>query len=266
MSQAPGALKVLIVDDEEPARSYLRRQLQALGSVEILGECANGFAAVKAAAERAPDLVFLDIQMPKLDGFEVCELLDPKVLVVFVTAYDQHALRAFEIHAVDYLLKPVPAERLRQALDRARARLGRPGPEILALSASARPGGFLERLVVKDGADIVLVPCDRLDWVEAQEDYVALHSQGKAFLKNQTIASLEAALDPKRFVRIHRSTIVALDRIAQIHPYSKDDRLAVLKDGTRLPISRTGYRKLRALWEGAGISVPLPPDDPDPAT
>jgi two-component system LytT family response regulator len=251
MNEPGGALRVLIVDDEEPARQFLRRELETVGSVEILGECANGFAAVKAATELKPEVVFLDIQMPKLDGFEVCELLDPKVLVVFVTAYDAHALRAFEVHAVDYLLKPVSAERLRRALEHARERLGEPGPGILAVSAAARPAGFLERLVVKDGADIVFIPCARLDWVEAQEDFVALHSQGRSFLKNQTIASLEAALDPKRFVRIHRSSIVNLERIVQVHPYSKDDKLAVLKDGTRLPISRGGYKKLRALWDGA---------------
>lgn len=249
MTESATPLRVLIVDDEEPARKFLRRRLEEIGGVEILGECPNGFAAVKAAAEHKPDLVFLDIQMPKLDGFEVCELLGPTVLVIFVTAYDQHALRAFEVQAVDYLLKPFSAERLQKALERARARIGRPAAEILPLAARAKPGGYLERLVVKDGSSIVFVPCEKIDFIEAQEDFVALHTQGKVLLKHQTIASLEAALDPRHFVRIHRGSIVAVNRIAQLHPYSKDDKLAVLKDGTRLPVSRAGYKKLRALWE-----------------
>lgn len=249
MSANATPLRVLIVDDEEPARAFLRRRLAEVGGVEIISECPNGFAAVKAAAEHKPDLVFLDIQMPRLDGFEVCELLGPGVPVIFVTAHDEHALRAFEVAAVDYLLKPFSAERLRKALERARTRIGRPAPEILSIAARAKPGGYLERLVVKDGPDIVLVPCEKIDFIEAQQDFVALHTQGKVLLKNQTIASLEAALDPRHFVRIHRGSIVALSRIAQIHPYSKDDKMAVLKDGTRLPVSRAGYKKLRALWE-----------------
>ncbi|HEV7499816.1 MAG TPA: response regulator, partial [Vicinamibacteria bacterium] len=180
-------IRVLIVDDEAPARALLREMLSAEPDVEILGEAATGLEAVKAAAELQPEAVFLDIEMPKLDGFEVLELLDPRIAVVFVTAYDSHALRAFEVHAVDYVLKPYRAERLREALSRARARVGqRPDPAVLA--RAARPSGqYAHRVVVKDGAQIHVIPVDRLDYAQAQDDYVALRTDGKTLLKTQTL-------------------------------------------------------------------------------
>jgi two-component system LytT family response regulator len=234
-------LKAAIVDDEELARGYLRELLQAHPEIEIVADSANGFEAVKAIAETAPDLLFLDVQMPKLDGFEVLELIDPAraPVVIFITAYDQYAMRAFDAQAVDYLLKPFDAARFERALDRARARLGerRPPPEI-------PPAATRERIVVKDGTRVHVIPVAKLDYVEAQDDYVALHSEGKSYLKQQSIASVEAMLDPARFVRIHRSAIVNLERIARIEPYGKDSRLAILTDGTRLPVSRTGYARL----------------------
>jgi two-component system LytT family response regulator len=247
-------LRAVIVDDEELARGFLREMLRAHPEIEIAAECANGFEAVKAIAETAPDLLFLDVQMPKLDGFEVLELIGPGgPAVIFVTAYDQYAMRAFDAHAVDYLLKPFSMERFERALERAKSRLGerRPSPE-LAREARA-PEQRPQRLVVKDGARVHVIPLEKLDYVEAQDDYVALHSSGKSYLKQQPIGSLEAVLDPARFVRIHRSAIVNLERLARIEPYAKESRVAILTDGTRLPVSRSGYaRLLKAMGDSQG--------------
>ena len=238
----------VIVDDEELARRLLREYLQSSPDVEIVAECANGFEAVKAISEHKPDLVFLDVQMPKLDGFEVLELIDTQVAVIFVTAYDQYAMRAFDAHAVDYLLKPFSLERFEKALERARQRLGEKMPPAAELAREARfPQQYLQRIVVKDGARVHIIPVDALDYAEAQDDYVSLHSQRKGYLKQQTISSLEASLDPQQFVRIHRSVIVNLARVAKIEPYAKDSRVAVLSDGTQLPISRAGYDRLKGL-------------------
>ncbi len=251
-------IRAVIVDDEELARHLLREYLQQAGGVEVVAECANGFEAVKVIAERKPDLVFLDVQMPKLDGFEVLELIDPSVAVIYVTAYDQYAMRAFDAHAVDYLLKPFSADRFKKALERARQRLGEPAPVKprvtgTELSAAARaPEQRLERIVVKDGAKVHIIPLDKLDYVEAQDDYVALRSEKKNYLKQQTISSVEAQLDPKKFVRIHRSYIVNLERIARIEPYTKDSRVAVLTDGTQLPVSRSGHARLKELLGEVG--------------
>jgi two-component system LytT family response regulator len=241
VSAAAGKIGALIVDDEELARGLLREMLAAHSEIEILAECANGFEAVKAAAELQPDLIFLDVQMPKLDGFEVLELIGRDVAVIFITAYDTYAMRAFDVHAVDYLLKPFSAERFEAALERARRRLGEKMPAAAELAAAARPPDqFLNRLVAKDGTKVHVIPLDKLDYVEAQDDYVSLHSGGKSYLKQQTISSLETALDPARFVRIHRSYIVRLECITRIEPYTKDSRVAILADGARLPVSRAG--------------------------
>ena len=216
-----------------------------------MAECANGFEAVKAIAETKPDLLFLDVQMPKLNGFEVLELLDTQPAVVFVTAFDQYAMRAFDAQAVDYLLKPFSADRFERALERAKARVGERGATA-GLAQSARPPGQRpERIVVRDGTKVHVIPIEKLDYVEAQDDYVALHSGGRSFLKQQPIAGVEAMLDPARFVRIHRSTIVNLERITRIEPYAKDSRLAILADGTKLAVSRSGYARLMEAMEGS---------------
>ena len=246
------SLRVLLADDEAPARAVLRELLSAEPDVEVAGEATNGLEAVKAAAELRPDVVLLDIDMPKLDGFEVLELIDPAVAVVFVTAYDSHALRAFEVHAVDYVLKPFRAERLREALRRARDRIGA-RPEAGTLARAARPpGACLQRVVVKDGQGVHLIPVERLDYAEAQDDYVALRSEGKAYLKQQTLARLEADLDPAAFVRVHRSFLVRLDRIRSVELYAKNSRVAVLRDGTRVPVSREGHQRLQELLGDRG--------------
>ena len=247
-------IEVLIVDDEEPARAILREMLSADPGVRVLGECANGLEAVKAAADLKPQAIFLDIEMPKLDGFEVLELLDPGIAVVFVTAYDNHALRAFEVHAVDYVLKPFRAERLGEALRRARDRVaaGR-RPEPAALAHDARPSGeYARRVVVRDAGRIHLIPVERLDYAQAQDDYVALRSEGKTYLKTQTLGSLEATLDPAVFVRVHRSYLVRLDHIRSIELYAKNSRVAVLADGTQVPVSREGHARLQELLGDAG--------------
>lgn len=253
-------MKALIIDDEDLARAVVREHLAAHPDVEVAGECANGFEALKAVAQHQPDLIFLDIQMPKLDGFEVLELLEAegkRPAVVFVTAYDQHALRAFEAHAVDYLLKPFSKERFDAALAKARAiQAAQPAPPATPvpaaeLAAAARQGRPLERIVVKDGPKVTVVHLDRLDWVQAQDDYVLLRTEGKNLLKQQTLASLEGQLDPARFIRIHRSYILNLDRLVRVEQDTREHRDAILRDGTRLPVSRTGYQRLRELWEGA---------------
>lgn len=250
-------LRAVIVDDEAPARALMGEYLAAHADVEVVAECANGFEAVKRVTELAPDLVFLDVQMPKLDGFEVLELIAPGPAVVFCTAFDEYALKAFEVHAVDYLLKPFGRERLAEALARVRERLAARGaatpapasePGAGALAAAARPPGqWATRLVVKDGAEVHVIPVDQLDRAEAQDDYVALHVGGKTWLKAQTLSDLASQLDPGRFVRLHRSHLVALDRVARLELYAKDSRVAILRDGTEVPVSRAGHDRLREL-------------------
>jgi two-component system LytT family response regulator len=246
-------MRVIIVDDELLARAVLREHLAAYPDVDIVGECANGFEAVKAIAELAPDLVFLDIQMPKLDGFEVVELAGAKAQYVFVTAYDQFALRAFEVHALDYLLKPFSRERLEQAVAHARARVGSPQAGVAASGAvaaaqeAAQRRSPLERILIRDGARVQVIPAAQIDYIEAQDDYVQVVAEGKAWLKSQRLAELEEQLDPGAFLRVHRSYIVSLAAIERIDPSGKDGHCAVLRGGARIPVSRSGYQKLREL-------------------
>lgn len=246
--------RAVIVDDEALARQVLREFLGAHPEIEVVAECANGFEAVKSVTELKPDLLFLDIQMPKLDGFEVLELIDHDMAIVFVTAFDNYAIKAFEVHAVDYLLKPYGADRFEAALDRAKLRMrdksrgGAAAHESAkdpAAAAARPPAQYIQRVPVRDGTRVFIIPVDKLDYAEAQDDYVALCAEGKKHLKQQTISSLEAALDPSRFMRIHRSFIVNLERVARVEPYAKDSHVAVLSNGTQLPVSRAGYARLR---------------------
>jgi two-component system LytT family response regulator len=244
-------MRAVIVDDEELARQMLREFLSHHPEIEIAAECANGFEAVKAVAELNPDLLFLDIQMPKLDGFEVLELIGSDRAVVFVTAFDEHAIRAFDIHAVDYLLKPFNAPRFEKALERVKQRLSGRLPAASELSSSARPPErYLERIVVRDGTRVTIIPVAKLDYAEAQDDYVSLNTEGKHHLKQQTISSLEAALDPSRFLRVHRSYLVNLEKVSKIEPYGKDNHVVVLNTGVQIPVSRPGYAKLKEILEG----------------
>jgi two-component system LytT family response regulator len=223
--------------------------------VEVVAECANGFEAVKAVSDLSPDLLLLDVQMPKLDGFEVLELIGRDVAVVFVTAYDQYALQAFEVHAVDYLLKPFSAERLAAALARVRERLGRGErgaarhvEQVQELAAAARlRQGHAGRILVRDGPRVHVLPVEKIDYVQAQDDYVSFRCEGKEYLKEQTLAQLEASLDPAKFVRIHRSFVLNMDRLARVELDERDNHIAILADGRRLPVSRTGHARLLSL-------------------
>ncbi len=247
--RASDPLRTIIVDDEAPARSLLREYLAGREDIQLVGECANGFEAVKAIAELAPDLVLLDVQMPKLDGFEVLELAEREVAVVFITAHEEHAVRAFEVHAVDYLLKPFSQARLEQAIARAKARrsAGTPIP-VQQLAAAARPRrGPATRILVREGPAVHVIPTAELDLVEARDDAVILRSRGKLYRKQRTLSEIEAELDPARFVRVHRSFILNVARLARIELYAKDSRIATLQDGTKVPVSRTGYARLRQL-------------------
>jgi two-component system LytT family response regulator len=241
-------MRVIIVDDEDLARGVVREFLAAHADIEIVAECGNGFEAVKAITEQEPDLVFLDIQMPKLNGFEVVELAGRKARYIFVTAYDQYALKAFEVHAIDYLLKPFSQQRLNEAVAHARSSLGNaPAVEAMLADVSAQRNKPLERVLIRDGAKVHVIATEKIDYIEAQDDYVQITSGGKAYLKNQRMAELESQLDPNAFLRIHRSYIVNVEAIARIEQTGKESHTAILKDDTRIPISRTGYQKVKNL-------------------
>jgi two-component system LytT family response regulator len=242
-------VRVLIADDEPPARAKLRRLLDADPEAAVVGEAASGTEAVEMIERLRPDLVFLDIQMPGADGFGVLQAIDPAVMphVVFVTAYDEYALRAFEVHAVDYLLKPFDADRFRTALARAKER-GRARPSaggdalderIRRVLAEARPApAYLERVLVRTGTRAVFLRTDQVDWLEAEENYVRLHAGQESYLVRGTLAGLEERLDPARFIRVHRSHIVNLASVRELHPWSHGDWMIVLRDGRELMLSR----------------------------
>ncbi|MBB3118336.1 LytR/AlgR family response regulator transcription factor [Pseudoduganella violacea] len=243
-------MRIIIVDDEILARGVVREYLAEHGDVEIVAECGNGFEAVKAITELEPDLVLLDIQMPKLDGFEVAELVNGKTRFIFATAFDQYAIKAFEVRAIDYLLKPFSQQRFHQALANARASLGAPQTQaveevVREMAAShTRPLG---RILIRDGARVHVIPSEKVDFIEAQDDYVQIHTEGKSFLKNQRLSELETQLEADKFLRIHRSYLLNIECVSRIEQASKDSHVAVLKDGRKLPISRSGYQKIRSI-------------------
>jgi two-component system LytT family response regulator len=251
-------LRTLIVDDEPLARDGIRMHLEEQPDVEIIGECADGPAAVEAIRRLEPDLIFLDVQMPGLDGFGVLEKLrdGPVPEVVFVTAYDQFALQAFESHALDYLLKPFDADRFKRSLDRVRTHL-RGRRRMMAdarlfhlLDDLRNKPRYLERIVVRSGGRILILRVDDVDWIESAANYVKLHVGGRTYLLRETMTRMEEMLDPKKFVRIHRSTIVRVERIRMLEPLFQGDFLVILEDGSRLPSSR-GYREnLQELLNG----------------
>lgn len=246
-------MKTIIVDDEPLARGIVREYLSSHADVQIVAECGNGFEAVKAIAELAPDLVILDIQMPKLDGFEVLELVGTRgPRFIFATAFDGYAIRAFEVRALDYLLKPFSQQRFDQALENARAAIAAAAPtgalENLGRAAvlRERPVG---RVLIRDGAKVHVIACERIDCVQAQDDYVEIRAEGRAYLKNQPLSELESQLDPARFLRIHRSWLVNIEAVSRIEQVTRDSHVAMLKDGSRVPVSRSGYQKLRTAME-----------------
>ena len=242
-------IRALIVDDEPLARQRIRTLLEADPDVEVVGECADGRSAVAAVREQAPDLLFLDVQMPLLDGFGVLAALGagPLPVVIFVTAHDRYALRAFEVHALDYLLKPFDRERFRTALGRAKAQVRREpdgdvSRRLLALLRDVQQARKpLERLVVKSGGRVYFVRTEDIDWIEAAGNYVRLHVGKEAHLLRESMAGLEARLDAGRFLRIHRSTIVNIEHIRELQPAFHGDYAVILRDGTQLTLSRS-YR------------------------
>jgi two-component system LytT family response regulator len=242
-------LRIALVDDEPLARDVLREMLAAHDDIEIVAECANGFEAVKAVSELKPDLLVLDIQMPKLDGFDVLELVGREIPVIFATAYDEFAIRAFDVHAVDYLLKPFGPERLSDALTRARERVAsKERPTVEPLLAAARSERTpLQRILIRNRADVHVIPVSKIDYLEAQDDYVGVHATGKTYLKEQTLTELETLLDAAAFVRIHRRYILNLSRLSKLELGVSENRIAILTDGTQLPVSRSGYARLREL-------------------
>ncbi|HEX2060688.1 MAG TPA: LytTR family DNA-binding domain-containing protein [Thermoanaerobaculia bacterium] len=245
-------IRVLIVDDEPIARRGIRQQLRGEADLEVIGECGDGAAAIDAITELAPDLVFLDIQMPEVGGFDVVEAIGVARMpaVVFVTAYDEHALRAFDVHAVDYVLKPIDRHRFRTAVERARRRLadapGQLDKRIAAvLGELGRPAhDYAKRLAIKGDGRVILVGVDEVDRLEAAGNYVEVHSGARRHLVRETMASLEARLDPARFVRVSRSSIVNADRVRELQPMFNGDFVVVLRDGTKV----AGSRRYRAAF------------------
>ncbi len=242
-------LRVVIADDEPVARRRLRRLLKDEADVAIAGECGDGRATIACIEAERPDVVLLDVQMPGLGGFGVVEAMGSRMpAVVFVTAFDRYALRAFEVHAVDYLLKPVAEERFREAISRVRSTLRHRDPAAMAARLEAvlreirSAGQYLSQIPVRSGERIVLVPVSEIDWIEAADNYVALHAGSRKHLLRETMTVLERSLDPQKFVRVHRSAIVALDRVRELVPALHGNLGVVLKTGTRLTLGHT-YRE-----------------------
>jgi two-component system LytT family response regulator len=252
MTDSP-SIRVLLVDDEPLAREMLREMLDGDPDVRIVGESCNGREALEAIRAEAPDLIFLDVQMPEVGGFEVLESLGKEKLpyVIFVTAYDKYAVRAFEVKALDYLLKPFDQERFDISWQRAKTQLandrnGGTDQRILSLLEELKAGNrYLERLVIKAGGRIYFLDTREIDWIEAEGNYVSVHSAKKSHLLRETISSLESQLDPKKFVRIHRSSIVRLDFIQELQPWFHGEYRVILHDGTQLTLSRNHRDKLQ---------------------
>jgi two-component system, LytTR family, response regulator len=240
-------IRVLIIDDEALARELVRKYLTGNPGIEILGECANGFDALKAIQELKPDLLFLDIQMPKIDGFELLEVLDPKPEIIFTTAFDQFAIRAFEMNAVDYLLKPFSKDRLEQAIEKARLRVGTPSlnPIQKLQQQIDDDKKTIERVVTRIGSKITVIPVEKIWYIEAADDYVMIWSELGNHLKEKTMKYFEEHLPQGQFIRTHRSHIINISQVVSLELYSKDSYLAIMKSGAKLKVSAEGYRRLR---------------------
>jgi two-component system LytT family response regulator len=282
-----GAIKAILIDDEPLARMIVKEYLQTYPEITIVQECSDGFEGIKAIQQHHPDLLFLDIQMPKINGFEMLELVDQPPAVIFTTAFDEYAIRAFETHAVDYLLKPFSKDRfdkaVRKWLDQHAARnaaannaaagaasannaatASAPGTPIPETSNTPAPGApadptaaLLEtaaqsptqqhRIVVKTGGKIKIIPLEDIHFLEAADDYVKIHTHNGAFLKNRTMGYFEQTLDPSQFVRTHRSYILNIQQVTRIDPYEKDSHLCILQSGAQVPVSKAGYVKLKTV-------------------
>lgn len=244
-------IKAVIIDDEILAREVINKYLSNYSSIEVVSECSNGFEGIKAIGELMPKIVFLDIQMPKINGFEMLELIDDPPVIIFTTAFDQYAIKAFEVSAVDYLLKPFSEERFKEAIDKALVRLNNKAENDEKISQIVRhvdgSREKLERVIVKTGTKINIIPIEKLNWVEAQDDYVMLHTSEGRFLKQKRMKFFEDNLDPAQFVRVHRSYIVRISFIKQIELFEKESYKLVLHDGNKIPVSKSGYLKLKTI-------------------
>ena len=270
-------VKIILIDDEPLARMIVREYLQSYPQIEIVQECSDGFEGIKAIQQLHPDLIFLDIQMPKINGFEMLELVEQPPAVIFTTAFDEYAIRAFETHAVDYLLKPFNKERfdkaLRKWLDQRAAKTTNAPPRstntpnpttqspsskqdqqthtppadptMALLETAAQSPTQQQRIVVKTGGKIKIIPLEDIHYLEAADDYVKIHTHSGAFLKNRTMSYFEQTLDPTQFVRTHRSYILNISQVTRIDPYEKDSHLCILQSGAQVPVSKAGYVKLK---------------------
>jgi two-component system LytT family response regulator len=242
-------IRAIIIDDEPLARSIVKEYLQSFPEIELLQECSDGFEGIKAIMQYQPDLLFLDIQMPKINGFEMLELVENPPAVIFTTAFDEYAIKAFENHAVDYLLKPFSKDRFEKAIHKWMEHRGSAqanDKRELLESASLQPQQS-QRIVVKTGNKIKIIPADDIQYLEAADDYVKIHTKDGAFLKNKTMAHFEQVLDPQQFVRTHRSYIVNVQLVTRLDPYEKESYTALLKTGVNVPVSKSGYSRLKVV-------------------
>jgi len=243
-------IKVILIDDEPLAQSIVTEYLRTYPQFQIVQCCNDGFEGVKAIAQHKPDLIFLDIQMPKINGFEMLELIDQPPAVIFTTAFDEFAIKAFEAHAIDYLLKPFSKERFDKAIQKWLTQnnqtQSKPSP-VAVLNEQIRQPEERNRIVVKEGSNIKIIPIHDIHYIEAYDDYVKIFTQKEMFLKKKTMSFYEQSLSPSQFVRVHRSYIIALQQLTKIEPMEKDTHIALLKNGVKIPLSKTGYLKLKTV-------------------
>jgi two-component system LytT family response regulator len=238
-------MKIIVIDDEPLARGIVKEYLKSFSQAEVVAECGDGFEGVKAIAQNQPDLIFLDIQMPKINGFEMLELIDNPPPVIFTTAFDEYAIKAFETHAIDYLLKPFGKERFDKAMNKWLSQ--KSSNTATALTEEVSPPESQNRVVVKKGQNIVVLPVQRIHYFEAFDDYVKVFTTEGFYLKKKTMAFFEKTLDASQFVRVHRSYLLNLQELTRIEPMEKDNHVALLKSGTRIPLSQAGYAKLKSV-------------------
>ena len=242
-------ISTIIIDDEHLGRELIKEFLQKRNDMEIIAECHNAYEAYQVICAQKPDLIFLDIQMPEVNGFELLEMLDKIPQVIFCTAYDQYAIKAFEVNAVDYLLKPFDEQRFNKALDRAIQNFASPAKSQVQLeqlvNSFQSKQDFLERLLIKQAGKIVIISCHEISWIEAMDDYVQIHTSKESYLIQQSMNMLESRLDPNQFIRVHRSYIVNIDAVKEILNISQGKHKVILKDSTEVSLSRTGSQKLK---------------------
>lgn len=246
-------ISVLIIDDEKLARDIVKKYLQQNDKVKLLGECTNGFEGIKSINELKPDLIFLDIQMPKITGFEMLELLEEKPQIIFTTAFDQYAIKAFEVNATDYLLKPFSLERFNEALNKAIDRILRNDKEKIdydsLISKVNESPNSVNRIVVKTNQKIIIIPIEKIFYFEAQDDYVMIHSELGNHLKQQRMKFYEEHLNADEFIRVHRSYIVNINEVKQVELFEKESYKVSLKNGEKIPVSKSGYSRLKELMK-----------------